>query len=267
MGDWPVLSHTKFASDDVSPSTYYTSIPRPATQNTKGAYVEFVASTPFEVAGLILEFQNTPWNLSFVNTLVDIAIGAAASEQVVVPDLWIGHISGSPMPHYRVVPICIRKGVRIAVRYQTPEGAGSATFRLKMQLLQAGGFAAAQPPTKYEAWGEDATASRGTALTSGAVNTKGSYVALVAATAFTTRWVIITMGNGTAGASFATDVAIGGAGSEQVVIPNLFTDHSNPSALASWLLPWSIPKGTRVSARCASTAGTVTQYVHILGGA
>src|SRR3972149_8806178 len=104
MGDWPVLSHTKFASDDVSPSTYYTSIPRPATQNTKGAYVEFVASTPFEVAGLILEFQNTPWNLSFVNTLVDIAIGAAASEQVVVPDLWIGHISGSPMPHYRVVP-------------------------------------------------------------------------------------------------------------------------------------------------------------------
>ncbi len=269
MGDWPVLSHTKFGADDVAPSTYYTSIARPATQNTKGAYVQFIAATAFEAAGLILEFQNVPWNLGYVNTLVDIAIGAAASEVIVVPDLWIGHISGAPMCHYRVIPIRIGKGVRVAVRYQTPEAAGSSAFRLKMHLLQAGGFAGIQPPTKYAAWGVDATASRGTAVLSGGNNVKGSYVQLVAAAELTTRWVLITLGNGNGGASFATDIAIGGAGSEQVVIPNIFTNHDNPTALASWLLPWTIPKGTRVSARCTANAGGagMAQYVHILGGA
>jgi len=50
------------------------------------------------------------------------------------------------------------------------------------------------------------------------------------------------------------DVAIGGAGSEVVIIPNLaFTpqgDGANHGTTAHWCFPIYIPEGTRISARC-----------------
>ncbi len=261
MGDWPVLSHTKWGQDDLTFNPYTLTITPHASANTKSVYTQIVAAAPFDVAGLLFAVQT----LAGASTqLVDIAIGAAASEQIIVPNaLFAADPVGSNRALiHKFIPIFIRKGSRIAVRFQS--AAAAAYFKMKVQLLAAGGFAGFQPPSKYEAWGAVTGTSGGTVATSGAANTKGAYAQLIAATALTSRWVILSVGRGSID-DVATDIAIGGAGSEQIIIPNIYST-SEGDIPGGLLLPWAVPKGTRIAARCAAGGASKTIQVHILGG-
>lgn len=259
MGDWPVLSHTRFAQDDVTPSTYRVVMSASGSPDTKGAYTQLVASAPFDIGGLILSFQFN--NNS--SQLIDIAIGGAGSEQIVVPNLLVAGFggSGSHFIAQKFVPIVIRKGSRIAARFAG--NAGNAFFNVKTLMMQLGGFALLQPPQKWQDWGTVTSGSKGTVLTGGSAHVKGSYAELIAATGLTSRWVIVNYGGGSV-TDIATDIAIGAAGSEQIIFPNLYT--TNETAAPYLLLPWYVRKGSRVAARCATAGAAQTVQLQILGG-
>jgi hypothetical protein len=100
-----------------------------------------------------------------------------------------------------------------------------------------------------------------------------TYTTLIAATAYDAYGISVTVAN-TAVASTRTsvlvDIAIGGAGSEQVIIPNLIAGNQAASATTSYggsqyYFPIMIPKGVRVSATCQAftAADTVHVAVHL----
>lgn len=260
MADWPVLSHTKFANDDVSPSTYGVNVNSPGSAHTKGTYTTIVASAPFDVGGLLIQAQINTNSRQFA----DVAIGAAASEVVVVPNVPFmnGGGSGAHSILQKFIPVSIRKGSRISMRQQGQ--AASPLLKIKMQMLNLGGFAGLQPPQKWEDWGSVLGTTSLTTLTGGAAHTKGAYSQLVALTGLTSRWVIINVGIGTVD-DIAVDVAIGAGGSEVVIVPNMYC--TNEVIIPYVLLPWSIKRGTRVAGRCAAAGGASTIGLQLLGGA
>lgn len=109
-----------------------------------------------------------------------------------------------------------------------------------------------------------ASSSEGTTITaSGTTHTKGSYTTLIASTAedsYSMAVLINNVGVASTNAHMLVDIAIGGAGSEVVIIPNLMAGNAGVWANAMgggvmYHFPIGIPQGTRVSARCqASTA-------------
>jgi hypothetical protein len=259
VGSWPVLSQTRFANDDVVPSTYNVVVSSPGAANTKGSYSQIVAAAPFDVGGLLLQGQINTNSRQFM----DIALGLAAAEVVVVPNVPMMNQGGSGAHSImqKFIPLFVPKGTRIAVRQQG--SGGSPYLHLKVQLLHLGGFANIEPPTRWEDWGSVLASTDVTRPTGGAAHTKGAYSQLVAATALPTRWVILSVGLGTVD-DIAMDVAIGGLGSEVVVIPNMYC--TNEVIIPYLLLPWTIPKGSRLAARVAAAGGASSMGIQILGG-
>lgn len=99
--------------------------------NTKGAYSQLIATTAFAYKHVILALggRNNSANGS-ANWLVDIAVGAAASEVVIVGDLRLRSDAAHDlvMPPYFSFPCDIPAGSRIAVRAQSSNA--DATDRL-----------------------------------------------------------------------------------------------------------------------------------------
>lgn len=109
--------------------------------NTKGAYVQLTASLSVEIGGFLLCFDSqgtTTGTTGAVDWLVDIAVGASGSEQVILPNLAVcgysaggdSFIFGSTVPY---IPMPIPAGGRISVRAQcstaaTPDRLLGLTF-------------------------------------------------------------------------------------------------------------------------------------------
>lgn len=97
------------------------------TANTKGVYTQITASTTNDLAGFCLGFDNqtdsTSGTVGLEYWLLDIAVGAAASEQVLVPNLLVvcrsnnsnAFIVNTTTPY---MPIQIPAGTRISARAQ-----------------------------------------------------------------------------------------------------------------------------------------------------
>lgn len=95
-------------------------------------------------------------------------------------------------------------------------------------------------------------------------NTKGSYTELVTSLGCDVSglWIILNSSSGTT--RFLVDLAIGSAGSEVVIGPDLVI--SNGPRQAQWYhLPVSLPEGTRIAARCQSTTGGSAISVFVAG--
>jgi hypothetical protein len=104
---------------------------------------------------------------------------------------------------------------------------------------------------------------------SATLNTKGAYSQLIASTAAVTRSILIQCSAAvvqvTPGKQWLIDIALGGAGSEVNLIPNLVfgvpTQYSNSGFCM--LLPMTIAAGTRISARCQTNINSATDTAPI----
>lgn len=108
-----------------------TSVDPGGSANTKGAWSQLTAATPFDIQWLVVCITNQ--NNSATTTAIfaiDIGIGAGGSEVVVIPDLFTVVDSGidTPEPQYYSFPVSIPAGSRVAARAQT--GITDATDRL-----------------------------------------------------------------------------------------------------------------------------------------
>jgi hypothetical protein len=100
------------------------------------------------------------------------------------------------------------------------------------------------------------SASNGTVVVSSASSTytKGSWTQLIAATVYDASWIRVTIcGEGQAGRQVAVDIGIGSSGSEVPIVNNLGMGSYGTNQV-TYFFPFSVPLGTRISARLSSSS-------------
>lgn len=274
MADWGFVEGAQRADTygEATASSAGTAITSPgASLNSKAGYTELVASTPFEAAGIVVSGSMT--GSAVTSALFDIAIGAAGSEQVIVPNVHVFRGSGAntvAMPTF--IPISIPAGSRISARYQ--HSANGSALQLSVVLLGAtvnypilGG--------QVVTYGADLTASKGVQVDPGGVaHTKGSYAEVTSATSIKSRWLALSAMPDSASfqSTWLLDLAIGAAGSEQIILADVHLYGMVTVGLQHMrmFLPIEIPAGVRVAARAqclGTTAGSrnLSVLVHAIG--
>ncbi len=223
------------------------------TANTKGAFVQLIASTTADAVWMLV---NPVWGGAGFSNVFDIAVGAAGSEVVIAPNLIVAF---SVSTGY-LFPVCIPAGTRISARAQG--NTGNRTPLVSVVLFD-GALTQMEGAAGVDSIGFQLASSQGTAITaSGTANTKGSYSQLIASTARDYMGFIVAVDwNQTnfVSCNFLFDVAIGGAGAEQVIAPNIYflNVNSNIPQMGPFGPLWiNIPAGTRIAAR--SQASTIS---------
>lgn len=227
------------------------------TANVKGAYVQFSASLASNVDYLIINadtFSSTGFSC------IDIAVGAAASEQIILADLSIGGIVATE-GRSTFIPFSIPAGSRLAARVQSTANADAGN---NIDIVCGSGSASFKPYRICDTYGWTSASTKGTSVDpGGTANTKGAYSQIVAAT---TRdhtglmWMLDNQGDATlSNASLLMDIAIGAGGSEQVILPNIILRMNTTGAVTpdcSQVIPVQIPTGTRLAVRAQSSVNT-----------
>ena len=275
MSDFPLLCSGRWAEDDNSGSSVYKlNLVASASTNTKGSYGLLFSSVPFDSDGMILTWQA---DNGAVSVLADISVGAAASEVVVLSNYFVQGNSGNKRFGVAFIPIQFRAGDRVSMRIQS--NVGSANLYVKSQLVKGGFFSSLnlQSPTTY---GAATGTSLGVAVTAGTSNAKGSYAQVTSSTTAPIRSLLLCVGNnlgsGIGSSDVNMDVAVGGSGSEQIIVSDLFMAvvpdengniNSNDVFPTLPVLPVEIPTGTRISVRMKSTTDSLVLQVVIIGWA
>lgn len=237
--------------------------------NTKGDWSEITASTDFDANSLTLYNQYT----SIGDTLVDVAVGPVGSEQVIIENLLKSNFHNSviQLDSPAIFPINIPEGSRIAVRIQCT-GANTSYFTV---AISKGGFLD-QAFSKVLTIGANTADSGGLSIDpGGSANTKGAFVELTSSLSESINGLFLAFGgqnNSTRTNMLALcDIAVGPAGNEIVIVDNVpFGVNFAVDVLRHYtpIIPVSIPKGTRISARaqCNITDATDRLFDLILYG-
>jgi len=224
-----------------------------ATPHVLTAYTEIVASLSQNVQTLMIQIGVNSQNAVNTSCLMNIAIGGAGSETVVVANLDVG-MKAQGFTNQITIPIKLDKGTRVAVNIQSAAASKNYTFKFvfgkndkKMRAMQ--GY--------VDTYGADTANSRGTAVsTPGATNTKGSYTEIISATTQAYQGFFITVGgvDGTAisAGGHGIDIAVGSAGNEVVIEADIPTVTATSEAVdlpVPAIFRKHIPRGTRIAAR------------------
>lgn len=126
-------------SDMNGPNSYLSIVC--GTSNSKGAWLEAVASTPFEVQLISIEYSTTAPGAIARSVLMDVGVGAGASEVVLIPDLSVSNAGSfaSFRQHSFTFPVRIPAGSRIALRGQNDQATAGA---LNARVAVFGGLSA-----------------------------------------------------------------------------------------------------------------------------
>jgi hypothetical protein len=259
MADWGTVTAQGQAWEQGGSATGTSLASTVATNGAhgKGTYVELVASTARDAEGFWLNIVGA--NNNGVNALVDVAIGAASSEVVIVSNLYV-YATGVQIGDCIYLPVRIPAGSRVAARCQTNVSARS----LLMQVLLAGSpFVATPGLSRSETFGAVTASTDGTSIDpGGAANTK-VVTELASATVIDAKAVLLCIKNNDqallANTGWLVDLCVGAGGSEVAVIENLqlYATTSNDEFPTKTFGPFfcGIPAGSRLSlrAQCSAT--------------
>jgi hypothetical protein len=237
--------------------------------NNKGSMTQLTASTAFDAVGFtatILGFGATA-----TSGLMDIGIGAAGSEIIIASNLLVSSLTAADATVVYFIPVAIPAGTRIAAKCQT--NISSSVTMFVSLILWDGAFTQQEGMAGVDAIGANLTTSQGTVIDPGAVaNTKSAYVQLTASTARDYAGFILgfDFGNNTASSAFPAwfvDFAVGGAGSEQIILPNVWVNSEaaspanimNMTAYGAHVYWFPVPSGTRLAARAQCSSATAAQ--------
>jgi hypothetical protein len=234
--------------------------------DTWSSWVQLTAATDHP-AGWVTVFVMSN---SVARWLVDIAVGSAGNEQVIIPSLHWGLNAGGA-PYTYSFPLSIPAGSRISARARYNPGTGNKQIWVGVHL--GGPTLLAGPLTSVTAYGPETTTNGLVSVDCGATaNTKSGWVEITAATARASRWAVIGMGgdiaNYAANDRYAVDIGIGAAGSETVIVPDLpfaATGVIEGPAPRTVGFPLSIPAGVRVAVQAQCTTTTTPDRVFDIG--
>jgi hypothetical protein len=165
---------------------YGTSVASHATTaHTKNAtYTTLIAATAYDAYGIAVMVGNTATASTRTSVLLDIAIGAAASEQVIIPNLIAGNqavtASTSLGGSTYFFPIMIPKGVRVSATAQSVIVADTVHVAVHLFQHPIPGVWYGQRVTAY---GADTATSSGTSMSPG----NNAYATDVSVSASTTN--------------------------------------------------------------------------------
>lgn len=232
-----------------------------ATPNTKGPYTEVIAATTKEIFGLVIASHavNTALSTTDTSALVDVAIGAAGSEVIVIPNLAMGWRTSTYQTGRYRFPIYIPVGSRIAIRCQGAQASKQVGVRF-IPLGRAPGSVRPADSIVSMGWSgtiDAVTGSKGVNLTpAGSTNTKGAWTTLVAATPEPFRGLAVGIQGGAdntqSKAEMLFDLGVGSAGGEVVRVPNMFIQTDNTELInvydpGAWATP--VPADARIAMR------------------
>lgn len=240
MSNWALSQATAVAS-----TTRLTVTPN-ATAHTKGAWTQVVASVPTGVCGIFIATEVAVSQV-YPRMFLDVGIGAAGSEVVIVPNVVIASVD-----YYRdggkhlYLPIQLPAGQRLSLRLQSADASISSiafqvTFQLGTPLTPVGGT--------VTVYGADTANTRGTNVTAGASLAYGTAVQFVASTPYRARGIAVTMfgsDGGTDGYFIGSRVVYG---TSTVAASPVFTHcvyglETKGSAQLIHFVPCSIPAGS-----------------------
>ena len=255
MADFPIFGVRAWDAVGVdAAATTGSIVTGSGTINTKGSWSELVASITRRASWIAVNLQQ----FADGDSLVDIGVGGAGSEKVIIPNIYVHRIAFTARDQaLYLFPITIAAGSRIAARGQSTSV--DMGFRVHCQLAY-GGF----PTTSLsavDAMGDATADSGGTSIDpGGTTDTKGSWAQLIASTVRPVQCLILAFGTqlNTARVDnrWLVDIGIGAATSEQILIPdisirsNVGADIITPLNSSPFFL--DIPAGTRVAARAQS---------------
>ena len=221
----------------------------------EGSWAELIASTAFD-ADIIGILPHLPSSSN--GGKLDIGIGAASSEVIIIPNIDIQFATSRDTDNLHMIPVQIPAGSRVAARFCSASTNSIAIggFLIESNELSGG---------RHIALSAGANCYTPITVDPGAtINTKGSWAELDSSTEDDINY------NGTARRWFL-DIGVGAASSERVIMSNLIFSTQAWAAFPNPItmrLPCNIPAGTRVAARCQCTDNTdVERYLnlHITG--
>lgn len=223
-----------------------------------GAYGQLIASTVRDACWVIVQLNMDP--ATGIVAAFDIAVGAAGSEIIIASQLQANAVGDNARSNYGF-PCNIPAGTRIAARAASSRAvADSVNISI---LLFDGAFTQMEGASGIDNIGFSLSSMSGTSLDPGATtNTKGAYSQLIASTTKDYLGFIASIDSldaaGTGFPSWLVDIAVGSAGSELIIVPNLVCSRTQVASFPNPapILPVSIPGGTRISARCQCTINT-----------
>lgn len=266
MGDWTLGRGVPYCWNPSSGDTEYTEqVDCGAANNTKGSWVEVIASTPIDLAGLVLIVNATYNNREY---LIDIGVGAAASEVAIVSNLLFCHAGTSfwaSSAQYDI-PIQIPAGTRISIRQQAVYNSPSNWLKMSVQMIPLNSFNYSSFQC-CDTYGANTADTGGVEIDpGGTANTKGSWVEIVSATERPVKAMFFSLGAANdyvkSSCYWAVDVGIGSAGNEVALVQDfnvsiwVSSDQMQPQT--SQLFYLDIPEGTRIAARSKCTIITAT---------
>lgn len=260
----PLLS----ANADVSRTAATTAIPlvsvaAPASIDTKGNWSVLIAATDFPATEIQLTLGDS--GTSGVNTsgLMDIGVGGAGSEVVLIADIGVGAWFNGTARDFRRFRVRIPAGSAISARVQC--ATISRTFPVIADIVGNEQGAGAHSYTKVRTIGAVDTGSKGTDLTQAvSLNTKAAWTTLEDPVTEPIYAVTVIPGAqwqpNYANASMMFDIGIGAAGSERILIPDSFFASFSNELIGNHVpadpfraLPEPIPAGARIAARYQSS--------------
>lgn len=227
--------------------------------NTKGSYTALTSSTTYDSAFAVVTVAADPGTGN--NTLTDIAIGGAGNEQVIINN--IGLVANAFVCSAAVLclPISIPASTRIAARCQS--SVASSTVYATVTLFSSDYFGL-DGYAGVDALGVTTASTSLTSITAG----NAAYSAYTAISSSTSRdycglFALFTMGSG---GGYVAEIAVGGAGSEKVIINVPYFEVGNNTYFHPCFFQTPIASGSRVAMALASnTGGTVASTVALYG--
>lgn len=228
--------------------------------HAKGAWVVVDAGIYYGKA-VILTLESEETGTDF---LVDVAIGSAGQEVVVFADILFSSMvaAGSGRAAQLVIPMPFSNG---AVNVRCQSSAGSKTVYATAHYVGTHNYLYGISNT----YGANVADTGGVSIDpGGTAHTKGAYSEIVAAASMTraAKGFYLCFGGqlnaAMTTASWLVDIAIGGAGSEIVLLPNIPLHVYGATSLVTpgntVFFPMPIPSGTRIAARAQCSINDAT---------
>lgn len=245
-------------------NTQLTSITAAGSSNTVGSYVEMIsaANNTRPSSGIIVNFGWKGSTSSFCDILLNVAIGGAGSEEVIIPNLMMRPNQSTTAANYYqyYFPIDIPAGVRISINCQASVASrvtGANIILISSAIGQDNSF------SFVDDIGSNTGSSTGTTVARSTADTFGSWVQISSSTTNNVKGFIVAAAR--TGISWSTQdityqVGIGSSGNEEIIFEGQhirvnFSEggigHVTP------FIPVEIPAGSRVAIRAQSDLADV----------
>jgi hypothetical protein len=250
----------------VGSTTAGTAVTTGAASNTKGSVAECIASLPFDVYWVVVGAHAYGAPAVASEGCLDIMIGAAGNEDVLIPDLLMGYCGAfagaGKSAKWWNFPLYVPAGARLSAR---AAGARVSTAFRVLIYARGGGLPLFRVGSRVTTYG--VTVPNGTSITPGASGAEGAWTQVVASTT-SDHFALLPSFQPQADTTvnnrvLQVDLGIGAAAAEDEIGSwwfntdgNEFMDGPNPS-LATFQ---DIPSGTRLAARASNSGANDAGY-------